>query len=495
MKNNPAQLLAFLQSKGRCVWEADVDMLHLNFISDQGMHILGFPPEKWKETPGFWESQIHPDDIDVVAQYHNLTGSPGKIHSFEYRMINIDGNIRWIQDSVALIHDGGSQPILCGVMTETTNFRRLISLEKLEERVFWLNINNSLSELLLRYLTGLEELFPRMQCSIMNVEHGHLFGGISPSLPDAYMAAIENLPIGENTGSCGAAAVLKRQVIVTDISNDPKWVEYKKIAIKHGLRACWSNPVINTEGEVMATLAMYYREPKTPTEDELQVMERVTALLQIVLENRRKTEIITETNLLMLQSQELAHFGNWNWDIVHNIVTWSPALYKIYGLDQSEFKATFEGYLEMLHPDDRTRVKEIIENVLRTRKDTEFEERIVRPNGDVRYLRSWAKIKSGQNGELLGMIGACLDNTEKVRSIMSIEKQNKQFRDIAWMQSHVIRAPLARIMGLINLIKTTPAEELFQSKFLDYLEESAQELDEQIRIISQKTELNDKGDT
>lgn len=494
MKNNPGQLMAFLQSKGGCVWEADVDMLQLNFISDQGMHILGFSKEKWIEIPGFWESRIHPDDIGVVSQYRDLYNSPGRIHSFEYRMISVDGDIKWIKDSVALIHESGFQPILCGVMTETTDFRRLIEMEKLEKNVFRLDINNSLNELLLSYLTGLEELFPRMQCSIMKVKNGHLYDGIAPSLPAAYMAAIENQQIGENAGSCGTAAVLKQQIIVTDISTDPKWVDYRESTLIHGLRACWSNPVISTEGEVMATLAMYYSEPKAPTEDELQVMERVTALLQIVLENRQKTEIISETNLLMLQSQDLAHFGNWNWDIGHNIVTWSPALYKIYGLNSSEFKATFEGYLELLHPDDRTRVREIIQNVLSTGNDTEFEERIVRPNGEVRYLLSWAKIKSDQNGEVLGMIGACLDNTEKVRIMMSIEQQNKQFRDIAWLQSHVIRAPLARIMGLINLIKNTPPEELSQSELLDYLSTSAHELDDQIRIISQKTEVKDRDD-
>ncbi|SFB57696.1 PAS domain-containing protein [Algoriphagus aquimarinus] len=495
MKNNPKQLLAFLQSKGGCVWEADVDMLQLNFISDRGMHILGYSQEKWKDIPGFWESRLHPDDFAVVLQYRDLNKNPERIHSFEYRMISVSGDIKWIKDSVALIHKDGVQPILCGVMTETTDFRRLIAMEKLEKKVCRLDINNSLSELLLSYLAGLEELFPQMQCSILKVKNGHLYGGIAPSLPPAYMTAIENLQIGKNVGSCGTAAALKRQVIVTDITTDAKWEGYRTLALTYGLKACWSNPVISTEGEVMATLAMYYREPKTPTEDELQVLERVTALLQIVLENRQKTEIISETNLLMLQSQDLAHFGNWNWDIAHNIVTWSPALYKIYGLDSSEFKATFEGYLELLHPDDRTRVREIVQLVLSTGKDTEFEERIVRPNGEVRYLRSWAKIKSDQNGKVLAMIGACLDNTEKVRSIMSIEQQNQQFRDIAWLQSHIIRAPLARIMGLIDLIKNTPAEELSQSELLDYLSASANELDEQIRIISQKTELKDRGDS
>ncbi|MDR7129419.1 PAS domain S-box-containing protein [Algoriphagus sp. 4150] len=491
MKNNSEQLLSFLKSMGGIVWEADSMMRLFNFIGDPNQHILGFPQETWTDTPGFWESRIHPDDIGVVSEYRNLNDSPGKIHSFEYRMISADDNIKWVKDTVSFITERDVQPFLCGIRTETTAFRRLIALEQLEKNVFRLNMNNSLHELLLCYLAGLEELFPMMQCSILKIKNGRLHDGISPSLPGAYMASLENVQIGENVGSCGTAAALKRQIIVTDISTDFKWIGYRELALMHGLMACWSNPVIGTEGEVIATLAMYYRQPKSPTEDELRVMERATALLQVILENRQNTEIIIEKNLLMLQSQELAHFGNWNWDIEHNIVTWSPALYAIYGLNPNEFKATFEGYLELLHPDDRTRVKEIIENVLSTGEDTDFEERIVRPDGEVRYLRSWAKRKSDPNGEILGMIGACLDNTEKVSRIMAIEEQNQQFREIAWLQSHIIRAPLARIMGLIDLIKNTSVEELSQSKLLDYLLTSANELDDQIRIITQKTELKD----
>lgn len=494
MKNNSEQLLSLLKSMGGIVWEADSKMRIFNFIGDHDQHILGFPQEMWKETPDFWESRIHPDDIWVLSEYRNLTGSSGEIHFFEYRMMSADENIKWVKDSVALVHGNGFQPILCGVMTETTDLSRLIALEQLEKNVFRLDIDNSLQDLLLNYLTGLEELFPQMQCSILKIKNGHLYDGIAPSLPASYMANINKLPIGENAGSCGSAAALKEQVIVTDISTDPKWIDYRDLALSHGLKACWSNPVFSTEGEVVATLAMYYRQVKSPSEEELQVMQRATALLQVIIENKQKTAIINDANLLMLQSQELAHFGNWNWDIEHNIVTWSPALYTIFGLNPNQFKGTFEGYLELLHPEDRTRVKKIIENVLSTGEETEFEERIIRPDGDLRYLRSWVKRKTDQNEEIVGLIGACLDNTEKFSKNVAIKKQNKKLREIAWQQSHMIRSPLARIMGLVDLIKNTSIEELSKSELLDYLLISVHELDDQIRNITQKTELKDRDD-
>ncbi|WP_449439286.1 GAF domain-containing protein [Pedobacter steynii] len=192
-----------------------------------------------------------------------------------------------------------------------------------------------------------------MKCSILQVKNTRLYDWASPSLPIPYSQAIENLPIGENAGSCGTAVFLKQKVIVSDIANDPRWALYKHLALPYQLLACWSHPIINSDGEVMATLGMYYHDIRTPTDEELKVIERVTALLKIILENRQKTEIIRETSLMISQSQELAGFGNWRWDVQNNKVTWSDSLYVIYGQNKKEFKATFEGYQELLHPEDR----------------------------------------------------------------------------------------------------------------------------------------------
>lgn len=197
--------------------------------------------------------------------------------------------------------------------------------------------------------------------------------------------------------------------------------------------------------------------------------------------------------MLMLQSQELARFGNWRWDVQHDKVTWSPALYMIYGLDEKDFKATFAGYQELLHPDDREPVYRIISNVLHTGEEASFEERIIRPTGETRYLRSWAKLKKDARGNPLEMIGACLDITESVNQQKAIELQNRRLMEIAWVQAHVVRSPLARILSLVELLKTSADEEAEKALLLDHIQSSALELDEQVRLICEKTEETNIG--
>src|SRR5690606_3489945 len=109
-------------------------------------------------------------------------------------------------------------------------------------------------------------------------------------------------------------------------------------------------------------------------------------LLEIIMENRQNAEHLKEATMLMTQGQELARFGTWSWDIPLNVVRWSDTLYSIYGVDKKDFPATFEGYLGLLDPSDKERVYQLIQDVLRTKIDVEFEEKILRPNGEIRYL-------------------------------------------------------------------------------------------------------------
>lgn len=491
INNDPEQLYTLLQSIEGIVWEADTDMQQFKFIGEHVQRITGFSAEDWLARPGFWKTRIHPEDRQVTANYSELKNSAVKSRAFEYRMIRADGEVIWIKDNVSVLRLNGEPYVLRGIMLDNTVTERLRAIERLELDVLRLNsdLGISLSDVLFSYLKGLENLFPQMQCSIHRIRNGRLISGISPSLPPAYITAITGLPIGENEGSCGTAAATRQQVIVNNIATDYRWVKYRSLALSHKLNACWSNPVINADGEVMATLAMYYKKSRSPTEEELQVMEKATALLRIIMENRQKTEIISEANLLMMQSQELVHFGNWRWDIQQDIVSWSSALYTIYGLDPQNFKATFAGYQERLHPEDRDRVRRTIENVLQSKEDTEFEERIIRPNGEMRYLRSWAKVKTNAQGAPSEMIGACLDITESVRQMQAIEQQNHQLLEIAWMQSHVIRSPLTRIMALIELLKDLPDNSNTEkTELLEHLLTSAYEMDEQVKRINKTAE-------
>ena len=91
-------------------------------------------------------------------------------------------------------------------------------------------------------------------------------------------------------GSCGTAAYRKEPVIVADIAQDPLWAEYRDLALPHGLRACWSTPVLASDGGVLGTFAIYSREPRSPTPQERNIIEQITDLASITIERKRAEE-------------------------------------------------------------------------------------------------------------------------------------------------------------------------------------------------------------
>ncbi len=483
------QLQSLIQSVNGIFWEADPATFGFTFVSDHVKDILGYSSDEWLAERYFWENHIHPDDVKQAVSYCQLQVNNCKDHSFDYRMIKADGSIIWIKDVVSVIIEEGKPTYLRGVMVDITETKRIEELAVLEKSILELNTTNdtTLHELLIIYLRGIETIFPGTQCSLHKVKENCLELALAPSIPATYFKELYYLPIGPAVGSCGTAAFLKERVVVADIANDVRWVGFSELALKHNLLACWSQPVINSDGVVIATLGFYYNKVKEPEESELIVIERCAAILKAILENRQKSILLEESSLLMKQGQELAGFGNWQWDILNNVVRWSDELYAIYGLDKTSFKATFEGYQELLHPDDRERIRESILGVIQNKKDIVFEERIIRRDGEVRHLKSWGRLQSDEKGIPLKMIGACLDITESKRYTKAIEQQNEKLRNIAFMQSHVVRPPLARLMSAVDLIRNYNNSEVENRQILDGVLAAAHQLDRVIRDISEKT--------
>lgn len=434
------------------VYEATVEDLEITFMSEKVYDILGYTKEEVLSEPEFWRSHLHPEDKGEVISQTFAQIMACNPFSFQYRMRRNDGSYAWVLDSFSVYCLDGQPKQLRGLLIDVTATKLLTDLEHLEKTVLELHSSSNvpLDEVLEYYVKGIEELFPQMACAVMKVEHGHVHNWVSFSLPPAYEAMIENQPIGEKAGSCGTAAFRKEMVIVSDIANDPLWEPYKEDALKVGLRACWSYPIVSSEGEVLATLAMYYGSVNEPTEEELRVVERTASILRVIIEHSYNKELLEESSFLMKQSQELANFGNLQWDIVTDKLTWSNELYVIFGIDPNT-KITQERHFELVHPDDRERARKEVAKLLTSKQDQIFEERVVRPSGEVRCLKSWLRVKTDDNGLPVKMIGACLDITESKESEQKLIASEERLRNILDSQTnYVIRIGLDSKYKYIN---------------------------------------------
>lgn len=159
-----------------------------------------------------------------------------------------------------------------------------------------------LPELLGALARSIESGADGLICSILLCDEDgkHLRHGAAPSLPVSFRKAVDGIDIGPRTTPCGVAAYTGKRVITADITTDPLWTDYRDVALKHGLRACWTAPIKSSAGKVLGTFAMYYREPRSPSAADLGLILQAQDLAAIVLERSQ-----ADANLLRSEKQLL----------------------------------------------------------------------------------------------------------------------------------------------------------------------------------------------
>jgi PAS domain S-box-containing protein len=152
------------------------------------------------------------------------------------------------------------------------------------------------------------------------------------------------------------------------------------------------------------------------------VKERTAALGQLnekltreIDEHRQAEERLRQSEERLQRSQEIAHLGSWELDLTNDVLTWSDEVYRIFGLKPQEFAATYEAFLEAVHPDDRAVVDAAYTGSVRDGRDTyEIEHRVICKNiGEVRYVHEKCQHIRDERGKIIRSIGMVHDITER----------------------------------------------------------------------------------
>lgn len=164
----------------------------------------------------------------------------------------------------------------------------------------------SLDQVLQTFVLKIEEALPGALCSILllDSEGLHLQLGAAPSLPDFYNAAIHGVAIGPLTGSCGTAAYTGQRVVVDDIAHHPYWADYKLLAQRADLAACWSEPIRSGQNRVVGTFAIYQRTPALPQPFELELITMAAEMTALAIERKQAEQQLQLVALVFEQGGE-----------------------------------------------------------------------------------------------------------------------------------------------------------------------------------------------
>jgi signal transduction histidine kinase/CheY-like chemotaxis protein len=311
--------------------------------------------------------------------------------------------------------------------------RRAEALLAGEKRILeMLARGDSLAEILDSLCRLVEEQAQGTLASVLLLEGDRLRHGGAPSLPQAYTDAIDDGRIGPAAGSCGTAAYRAEQVIVEDIATDPLWAAYRDIALPYSLRACWSTPIFSAQGKVIATFAMYYREPRRPELRDQQIIEQITHLAGIAIERKLTQETLQRNEYYLSEAQRLTHTGSWTLNRAGEVY-WTEETFRIWAFDPQQPVPDRDTILQRVHPEDRDRVREQGTKAALEGEHYVEEFRIVLPDGKVRHIHAVGRPVFDADGELIEVVGTHVDVTERKRAEHERERLRQLEADLAHM--------------------------------------------------------------
>jgi PAS domain S-box-containing protein len=399
---------------------------------------------------------IDRDDLPhVLAISHKTDEQP---YDYEARIRRADGSYRWFHTTVFPLRDTEDRIVLWYVLTiDVDDRRRAESLLAGEKRFLEMVARGHSMVAILEALCRLvESTAAGCSCSVMLTDASgmRLEHGAAPSLPASFICANIDAAVDPYAGPCARAVSLGQQVIASDLT-DPQWAAYTwwAVAVAHGLRACWSTPILSAAGKALGAIAIYHNEPKTPTPLQQSLIEQFTHMASIAVERAQSDAALQRSEAFLAEAQRLSATGSFHWRVATDEITWSDQLYRIFELDPRT-KVTLERIASQLHPEDVAVMRDILERMRQDETDFEYDFRQQTPGGTTKHLHMVAHATRDRNGHT-EYIGAIQDVTQRRVSEEALGKARSELAHVARVSTlgvltasiaHEVNQPLSGII-------------------------------------------------
>ncbi|MHC9064170.1 PAS domain S-box protein [Nitrospira sp. CMX1] len=417
-----------MQGTNDGIWDWDLRTDKVYF-SERWKTMLGYEDHEIADLYSEWESRLHPGDQPrALAELHHYLQTQVGAYDVEFRFRKKDGTYCWIQARGKALWDAEGHPTrMAGSHTEITERKWEEALQNAERQTLELVAKGRpLNDVLEFLCRAVEAQTAPMLCAVMlaSKEGTQLLSAAAPSLPDVYNRLVRVVPIGPMIGSCGSAAHFRKPVFVADIATDLLWKDYAQLALPHGLKACWSQPILSSTGILFGTFAAYFREQRAPQQKDLRLIERASHIAALAIEHARTLEALKESerrfHAFMQHSPAVTFIKDR--DGRHLFVNaWFEQLF---GMSSEE--AVAKTVFDFLPNDTAARVHGGDQRVMASGQPMELEETIPTVGGRPKH---WLTIKfplETEQGRLLGGIG--IDITERKRLERASQDQHDRLR-------------------------------------------------------------------
>jgi len=399
-----------------------------------------------------WLDAFHPEDRAAHLAKWRAATETGELFESVARIRGGDGEYRWfLTQGVPLRDESGKIVRWYGTNVDIDERKRAQSLLEGEKNLLEMIATGvALKEILNALCLTIESCRNGTLASILllNRDGIHLNSVAGPNLPEGWTKQLEQLPIGPCAGSCGTAAYRASRVIVSDIATDPLWdvPEHRASALRHGLRASWSSPILSSKGKVLGTFCMYYRAPRSPDSHDMGLIETATHLARVAIERDRAEVALRNSEEKYRDLITASPDAICVTDEDSKIVLVNPAGVELFGRPEEELIGTLmtETYVpEEFHLAEGRIAK------LKTGGALRYERKFVRRNGDVIPVEVSVSSLRG-----------------RLQAIIRDISQRKRAEEALRASEQVARGQVEALTYSLDVLATAPAPDKFLGQML-----------------------------
>src|SRR5580693_10011044 len=327
------------------------------------------------------------------------------------------------------------------ILTIAEDRRRRQSLHAAQMRTLEMIINGaSLTDILNQLCAAIDcQVAPSKTVILLVDPDGKkLWPKAGPEISPDWMRAISPLPVAPEIGLCATAACLNTPVIVEDVATEPHWrgEEHRELALRCGIRAAWSQPILTHDNRVLGTFAVYSSEPGAPTDADLALTESAGCIAHLAIEFQRSHEALTQALENMRDSEE--ELRRTTDAIAQAILVLDPDGTAMYanrvaldyaGLTLEEVRG--EGFRErIIHPEDLERLREFRQGALALTAPFELEQRVRRKDGHYRWFLSQINPLLDEKGRVLRWYSTATDIHDHKQSENKLRQDERELRQL-----------------------------------------------------------------